>query len=101
MPSYSSHLLQPLDVGCFSPLKQAYSHLVENKAQLGSNHINKLNFLEAYPQAHIEAFKHETIKNSFAASGLVPFRLERVLEKLHESYTAEDSNTTWQPVNQL
>ena len=91
MPPHSSHLLQPLDVGCFSPLKRAYGHLVENKARhlvenkarLGSNHIDKFDFLEAYPQAHIEAFKHETIKNSFAASGLVPFRPERVLEKLH------------------
>ena len=25
MPPHSSHLLQPLDVGCFGPLKQAYS----------------------------------------------------------------------------
>ena len=24
MPAHSSHLLQPLDVGCFGPLKQAY-----------------------------------------------------------------------------
>ncbi|KAF2178647.1 CENP-B protein, partial [Zopfia rhizophila CBS 207.26] len=24
MPSHSSHLLQPLNIGCFSPLKDAY-----------------------------------------------------------------------------
>ena len=24
MPPHSSHLLQPLDVGCFAPLKHAY-----------------------------------------------------------------------------
>ena len=29
MPAHSSHLLQPLDVGCFSPLKKAYGKLVE------------------------------------------------------------------------
>ena len=52
MPPHSSHLLQPLDVGCFSPLKRAYGCLVENKAQLGSNHIDKFDFLEAYTQAH-------------------------------------------------
>jgi len=28
MPAHSSHLLQPLDVGCFSPLKQTYGRLV-------------------------------------------------------------------------
>lgn len=26
MPPHSSHLLQPLDVGCFSPLKRAYGN---------------------------------------------------------------------------
>ena len=29
MPPHSSHLLQPLDVGCFSPLKKAYSRQIE------------------------------------------------------------------------
>jgi hypothetical protein len=31
MPSHSSHLLQPLDVGCFGPLKKAYGRQVETK----------------------------------------------------------------------
>ena len=30
MPPHSSHLLQPLDVGCFAPLKQAYGRQVES-----------------------------------------------------------------------
>jgi hypothetical protein len=47
-----------------------------------SNHVNKLNFLEAYPSARIEAFKPENIKNSFAATGLVPYDPNRVLSKL-------------------
>ena len=29
MPAHSSHLLQPLDVGCFSPLKRAYSKQIK------------------------------------------------------------------------
>jgi hypothetical protein len=29
MPPQSSHLLQPLDIGCFSPLKRAYSRQME------------------------------------------------------------------------
>jgi hypothetical protein len=31
MPPYSYYLLQPLDVGCFGPLKHAYGGLVEQK----------------------------------------------------------------------
>jgi hypothetical protein len=46
------------------------------------NHIDKLDFLEAYPSARIEAFKSETIKNSFAAAGLIPYDPDRVISKL-------------------
>ena len=51
MPAHSSHLLQPLDIGCFAVLKRAYSQMVEIKMRLGINHIDKLDFLEAYPHA--------------------------------------------------
>jgi hypothetical protein len=32
MPPYSSHLLQLLDVGCFSPLKRAYGDKISSLA---------------------------------------------------------------------
>lgn len=83
MPAYSSYLLQPLDIGCFAVLKRSYSRMVETKMRNGINHIDKLDFLEAYPLARIEAFKSETIKNSFGAAGLVPFEPERVISKLN------------------
>jgi hypothetical protein len=35
MPAHSSHLLQPLDVGCFGPLKKAYGGSVESRSRLG------------------------------------------------------------------
>jgi hypothetical protein len=49
----------------------------------GINHVDKLDFLEAYPLARIEVFKSETIKNSFVAAGLVPYDPDRVLSKLN------------------
>ena len=48
MPAHLSHRLQPLDVGCFGPLKKAYGKLIEQKGRLGYNHIDKLDFLKAY-----------------------------------------------------
>lgn len=83
MPPHSSYLLQPLDVSCFAVLKRAYGRLMESNMQLGINHIDKLDFLEAYPKAHTEAFKSENIKNGFAATGLVPFQPDRVLLQLN------------------
>ena len=82
MPPHSSHLLQPLDIGCFAVLKRAYARLIELKMRARINHIDKLDFLEAYPTARIEAFKSETIKNSFAAAGLMPYNPNRVISKL-------------------
>jgi hypothetical protein len=82
MPSHSSHLLQPLDVGCFVVLKRAYSRFVSNLARIGYNHINKLDFLADYPRARIEAFQPNIIRNSFVAAGLILVDAERVLSKL-------------------
>jgi hypothetical protein len=85
MPAYSSHLLQPLDVGCFAVLKRAYGRLVENQVRLGYNHIDKFDFLMAYPEARADTFRLETIQNSFAAAGLSPIDPKRVLSKLNIS----------------
>jgi hypothetical protein len=46
-------------------LKRTYSRLVKFKMRNGINYIDKLDFLEVYPLTRIEAFKSETIKNSF------------------------------------
>jgi hypothetical protein len=85
MPAHSSHLLQPLDVGCFGPLKRAYGGLVEQKMRLGYNYIDKFDFLRAYPTAHLEVFKPLNIQKGFAAAGIYPFEPKRVLEKLNIS----------------
>ena len=48
MSVHLSHLLQPLNVGCFAVLKQLYSYLVEQKIGLGVNHIDKIEVLPLY-----------------------------------------------------
>ena len=83
MSAHSSHLLQPLDIGCFTVLKRSYGQLVETRMRLGINHIDKLDFLEAYPKARNEAFKPDTIKHSFTAASLVLFNPDRVFSKLN------------------
>ena len=82
MPAHSSHILQPLDVGCFSPLKTAYGHQVEGLMRLGVNHISKEEFLPAYLEAHKASFTTSNIQAGFAATGLVPDEPERVLSAL-------------------
>ena len=86
MPSHSSHLLQPLDVGCFSVLKRVYGQRVEELMRLGVNHIDKLEFLPLYQQARTEALHSRNIKAGFAAAGLVPYNPSRVLAHLHAEF---------------
>ena len=90
---FYSHLM----LAALPLLKHAYGHLVENKARLGFNHIDKFDFLEAYPLAHAGTFKADTIKNSFAAAGLLPFNPDKVLEQLNiqlRTPTPPDSQST-------
>ena len=97
MPAHSSHLLQPLDFGCFAVLKRTYGRLVGEKMRLRINHMDKLDFLSAYPQARDEAFGMDNIKKGFMASGLVPYDPERVLTQLNiylKTPTPPGSQTT-------
>jgi hypothetical protein len=83
MPSHASHLLQPLDVGCFAVLRKIYGTEVAEYMRLGIDSIEKEDFLEIFPQTRGHAFKETTIQNAFAATGLVPSDPSRVLEKLN------------------
>ena len=86
MPAHLSHLLQLLDVGCFSVLKQSYGHLVEQIISRGVNYINKHEFLPLYRQARQVALHQNNIQVGFAATGLVPYSPNRVLAQLYTEY---------------
>jgi hypothetical protein len=82
MPPHSSHLLQPLDVGCFSPLKRAYSREVESLMRDHIYHITKLEFLPAFKAAFDRSFTSVNICSAFQGAGLVPLQPDAVLSKL-------------------
>jgi hypothetical protein len=81
MPSHSSDKLQPLDVGCFAPLKEAYGAEVMRSIQNSIHHINKENFLDLYKGAR-KALSPSNIRSGFRASGLVPLNRQQVLDRL-------------------
>ena len=82
MPPHTSHLLQPLGVGVFGPLKRAYGKLVEAMMRSGNNHIDKTDFLSLYPGARHTVFTRDNIYGGFAGAGLKPLDKERVLSKI-------------------
>jgi hypothetical protein len=82
MPAHSSHLLQPLDVGCFGPLKRAYGKEIENFVRAHINHITKVEFLSAFKNAFFAAFGEGNVRAGFRGSGLVPLDPDTVISKL-------------------
>ena len=83
MFSYSSHLLQPLNISCFAPLKQYYGQKIREMAQNGIHAIDKMDFLSIYTKIHGRAFSTTNISSGFTAAGLISLKLERVLIKLN------------------
>jgi hypothetical protein len=51
LPSHTSYILQPCDVGIFGPLKTRYREAVERLYQGGSNMIGKQHFTKLYDDA--------------------------------------------------
>jgi hypothetical protein len=82
MPPHSSHLLQPLDVSCFSVLKQSYRRLVTEQARLGVSQIDKAEFLFLLQPARNQAYSTSNIQSGFMAAGLAPLEPQQVLQRL-------------------
>ena len=72
MPAHSSHILQPLDIVCFSPLKRKYSQRVRDLARRRVFYINKEGFLPAFKDAFFNVFIEENYYKAFKALGIVP-----------------------------
>ena len=83
MPPHSSHLLQPLDISCFGPLKHYYGQKIGGMAYNNIHAIDKREFLSIYTSIHGCAFSKANILSGFAAAGLIPFKSERVLAKFN------------------
>ncbi|RYN73803.1 hypothetical protein AA0119_g13609, partial [Alternaria tenuissima] len=101
MPAHTSHLLQPLDVCCFSPLKRAYGHEIQELARQGVYHIDKIDFLTAYTRIRPTVLTQQNIQAGFQATGLIPPCPERVLSSLtvvrtpSPPGTTADNNVAW------
>jgi DDE superfamily endonuclease. len=80
--AYSSHLLQPLDMGCFGVLKHFYSQRVQDLVCIGTTYIDKLDFLDLYPAARNATYQDKIIASSFMGSGLIPYSPGKVLQEL-------------------
>ncbi|APA07191.1 hypothetical protein SS1G_04084 [Sclerotinia sclerotiorum 1980 UF-70] len=82
LPSHSSHLTQPLDVGCFSVLKRSYSCQVDEFIKAYINHISKVEFFIAFKVVYQQSITIQNMKAGFRGAGLIPFDPQAVFSKL-------------------
>ena len=69
---HSSHLLQPLDVGIFSPLKTVVSADLDRLIRVGIARLEKVEWVESYIRARPNAFTEKNIRAGWRHSGLAP-----------------------------
>jgi hypothetical protein len=82
MPAHSSHKLQPLDVGCFRPLKRSYGKQIEGLIRAHITHVSKEDFFPAFHAAFVETMTIGNIQGGFRGAGLVPYDPESVISQL-------------------
>lgn len=84
LPPHSTHRLQPLDVGFFSPLSTAYTVIVNQQytAFDGRLAIKKSLFFVYFLQAWDRAISEANIKSAFQKAGLIPFNPSIALDNV-------------------
>ena len=81
LPPYSTHLVQPLDVGLFSPLQRYYGKQLDRLTCYGAVAINKGNFLPLLVRARTETYTKANILSAWRGVGLIPNNPRIVLSK--------------------
>ena len=82
LPPHTTHLLQPLDVGCFQPLKWYHGRVLDYASRTGAKDINKTDFFAVIDEVRREAFKKGTIRSGWRRTGLHPFNPGRIVDEL-------------------
>src|SRR5436305_10847299 len=82
LPPHTSHILQPLDVGIFGPLKTYLGQELEKFMRAEVTRIKKGEWLDAYSSARPKAFSKENIHGAWRGAGLFPVNHQKVLRNI-------------------
>ena len=104
LPPHASHVLQPLDLAIFSPLKAAYRRGVADLALLTDcAPLGKRMFIECYARAREAALTDRNVRSGWKATGLWPVNMDKPLMSrlLLKPATQPTAQPTTQPTTQL
>ena len=84
---HSSHLIQPLDVGVFSPLKAAIRSTLSTIFRTGILRLQKPEWIQSYIKAREKAMTRRNIESGWRGAGLWPINPQRIINQLPEETT--------------
>lgn len=71
-PSHSTHILQPLDVGVFQPLKNSHQKILRKSLFKGNLGFSRVDFLASFQTIYNEGFTRHNIISGFEKTGIFP-----------------------------
>jgi hypothetical protein len=91
LPPHTTHLLQPLDVVCFQPLKHYHSETIDQAVRSGDTQFIRAEFLAAFDRIRAQTFKPDTIRSAFRKTGLFSYNPDEVMHTLYEEEEEEEA----------
>ena len=106
-PPHASHILQPLDVAVFGPLKKSWNAAVEEFKSKFQLPVTKKNFFQVFDPAWQKCKEKKHVIAGFRAAGLVPFDADNVdyskilLKKTNINVRTRDPSESMNPDQKL
>ena len=83
LPPHTTHLAQPLDVGCFSPLKSCWKQVCHNFYKRNPGRVvSRYDFSHLFSEAWMLAMSQKNIRAGFSATGVYPFNPRKVQDQI-------------------
>ena len=94
IPPHSSHVLQPLDLSCFSAVKSHYRKQNSELAILdNAAPVKKRRFVKCYHHAQEEGLTTRVIQAGWRATGLVPYNPQSVINSSQVLARSQDQQS--------
>ena len=93
MPPYTSHVLQPPDIACFSPLKSRYKSAIEDLAIIDDCAPVKNNALSNSTTEQEESITAHNIRSGWSAAGFLLLDPRRVIRDSMVTTTTVETPT--------
>jgi hypothetical protein len=98
LPPHCSHMLQPLDVGVFGPMKKYHGYETDKLVRAGITRFLRAEWVTLYQTIRTKALSADNIYSAWRGAGLVPFCSGRVLNRLPAPFQPQPI-TPQQPTN--